>query len=199
MLPQTEGHYNLHEEHYCVARQLASWPEAQHRVKSRVIPFFYPNHLRHGRSVNIFSNNNITLTSQKVILDRIAPYFPALLQFAGIMGRFGLTMSLALFSDYLSILTGHLYVLHLVTTLMFGQLKSMSGSLWNLFRGKRFNVLRQRNDFWEYDVDQLLLGTILMTLIVFLSPTVLMYYMLFALVCFFFGKLSHFAVYLIFV
>lgn len=124
----------------------------------------------------------IQITSvMEAILERIAPYFPTLFQFAGFMGRFGVTMSLALCSDYLTILTGHLYMLHLVTALMFSQLKSMSGSLWNLFRGKRFNVLRQRNDFWEYDVDQLLLGTILMTLIVFVFPTVLMYYLLFAL------------------
>lgn len=113
----------------------------------------------------------------------MVPYLATLLWFTGVMGRFGATMSLALLSDYLSILTGHLYMLHLVTALMFSQLKSFSGSLWNLFRGKRFNVLRQRNDFWEYDLDQLLLGTILITLITFLFPTVAIYYMLFALVC----------------
>ncbi|KAJ3719658.1 hypothetical protein DFJ43DRAFT_735475 [Lentinula guzmanii] len=47
--------------------------------------------------------------------------------------------------------------------------------------GKRFNVLRNRTDSWEYDIDQLLFGTILFTLLAFLFPTVLAYYALFAL------------------
>lgn len=46
--------------------------------------------------------------------------------------------------------------------------------------GKRFNVLRNRLDSWDYDIDQLLLGTILFTLVAFLYPTVLTYYALFA-------------------
>lgn len=50
------------------------------------------------------------------------------------------------------------------------------------FTGKRYNVLRKRKDSWDYDVDQLVLGTILFTLVAFLSPTVVTYYALFALV-----------------
>lgn len=49
--------------------------------------------------------------------------------------------------------------------------------------GKRYNVLRNRTDTWEYDIDQLLFGTILFTLVAFLFPTVLAYYSLFAIVC----------------
>lgn len=52
-----------------------------------------------------------------------------------------------------------------------------------LFTGKRRNVLRNRTDSWDYDLDQLLLGTILFTLLAFLFPTVLVYYALFAMVC----------------
>lgn len=48
--------------------------------------------------------------------------------------------------------------------------------------GKRYNVLRKRKDSWDYDVDQLVLGTILFTLVAFLSPTIITYYALFALV-----------------
>jgi hypothetical protein len=48
--------------------------------------------------------------------------------------------------------------------------------------GKRYNVLRNRTDPWDYDVDQLLFGTILFTLLAFLFPTVLAYYLLFAVV-----------------
>jgi len=45
---------------------------------------------------------------------------------------------------------------------------------------KRYNALRNRTDSWDYDVDQLLFGTILFTLVAFLFPTVLAYYALFA-------------------
>jgi hypothetical protein len=48
--------------------------------------------------------------------------------------------------------------------------------------GKRYNVLRNRVDSWDYDVDQLLLGTILFTLVAFLFPTILAYYALFTTV-----------------
>ena len=42
--------------------------------------------------------------------------------------------------------------------------------------GKRYNILRSRQDTWDYDIDQLLLGTILFTLIAFLFPTIVTYY-----------------------
>jgi phosphatidylinositol glycan class Q protein len=47
--------------------------------------------------------------------------------------------------------------------------------------GKRYNVLRDRVDSWDYDLDQLLFGTILFTLVAFLFPTVTVYYALFAM------------------
>jgi len=43
-------------------------------------------------------------------------------------------------------------------------------------------VLRNRTDPWDYDVDQLLLGTMLFALVAYLFPTVLVYYILFAAV-----------------
>jgi len=50
-----------------------------------------------------------------------------------------------------------------------------------LLSGKRYNVLRDRIDNWDYDTDQLLFGTMLFTLVAFLFPTVLAYYILFAM------------------
>jgi phosphatidylinositol N-acetylglucosaminyltransferase subunit Q len=49
-------------------------------------------------------------------------------------------------------------------------------------QGKRYNVLRDRVDSWDYSIDQLVLGTMLFTLIAFLAPTIIVYYALFALV-----------------
>ncbi|KAG1720541.1 uncharacterized protein EDB91DRAFT_1034991, partial [Suillus paluster] len=45
---------------------------------------------------------------------------------------------------------------------------------------RRHNMLRNRTDPWDYNVDQLLLGTMLFTLVTYLFPTILVYYILFA-------------------
>jgi phosphatidylinositol glycan class Q protein len=75
-------------------------------------------------------------------------------------------------------------------------------SLWNLFRGeislgdpanaqcsgrvsppgKRWNALRDRVDSYDYELDQLFLGTLLFTISLFLLPTVSTYYLFFAMV-----------------
>ncbi|KAI0718601.1 Gpi1-domain-containing protein [Cerioporus squamosus] len=114
------------------------------------------------------------------ILRHASPYFPALIWIIGAGGCCGMTMIVSLLSDTLSVLTAHLYVCYYISATVFRQQLSLAGSLWNLFRGKRYNVLRNRIDTWDYDLDQLLLGTILFTLLAFLYPTVLTYYALFA-------------------
>ncbi|KAG8948278.1 phosphatidylinositol N-acetylglucosaminyltransferase subunit gpi1 [Tulasnella sp. 424] len=114
-------------------------------------------------------------------LETIVPRFPLLIALLGMSGRLGLTVILSIISDALSLLTVHVYCGYLVATAIFSQILSVFGSLWRLFRGKRRNVLRNRTDYWDYDLDQLLLGTILFTLLAFLFPTVLVYYALFAL------------------
>ena len=55
-------------------------------------------------------------------------------------------------------------------------------SLWRVFRGKKWNVLRKRVDTAIYDVDQLFVGTLLFTILLFLLPTTAMYYVVFATV-----------------
>ncbi|KAJ7078411.1 N-acetylglucosaminyl transferase component-domain-containing protein [Mycena belliarum] len=110
-----------------------------------------------------------------------APYLPRILYVFGVLSASGMTTGIALFSDLLALLTAHIYVCYLLSRVLYARLLRTGGSLWNLFRGKRFNVLRNRTDDWAYDTDQLLFGTILFTLLAFLFPTVLAYYALFAL------------------
>ncbi|KAG5651481.1 hypothetical protein H0H81_008512 [Sphagnurus paluster] len=90
-------------------------------------------------------------------------------------------MAISLFLDMLALLTAHIYVCYVISRVVYYRMLQTAGSLWNLFRGKRYNVLRNRTDSWEYDIDQLLFGTILFTLLAFLFPTVLAYYAIFAL------------------
>eukprot|EP00904_Undaria_pinnatifida_P008019 jgi/Undpi1/4347/HiC_scaffold_17.g07713.m1 len=53
---------------------------------------------------------------------------------------------------------------------------------WELFRGRKRNVLRRRVDTCMYDACQLLLGTLVFTVLSFLTPTVSVYYTFFCIV-----------------
>ncbi|KAJ2394259.1 pig-Q [Coemansia sp. RSA 2559] len=68
----------------------------------------------------------------------------------------------------------------MVATRIFHWILVTLSSLFNLFRGRKRNVLRNRIDSCDYDLDQLLIGTILFTLLTYLFPTVLVYYLTFA-------------------
>lgn len=90
-------------------------------------------------------------------------------------------MPIALFSDLLSMLTVHIYSFYIASARIFNWQLSIIISLFHLFRGKKRNVLRNRIDSCDYDLDQLLLGTILFTLLFFLLPTVIVFYLTFAI------------------
>ncbi|KAH7918519.1 Gpi1-domain-containing protein [Leucogyrophana mollusca] len=110
------------------------------------------------------------------------PMIPVTIGVVEIASCFGVTMVLSLLSDFLCLLTVHIHLCYVVSSTIYHHVLRLVGSLWNLFRaGKRYNVLRNRTDSWDYDVDQLLLGTILFTLVAHLFPTIMVYYALFAL------------------
>lgn len=111
----------------------------------------------------------------------VIPLTPTLLSALELGSAFGVTMALAMVCDLICIFMAHVQLCYLVSVTVYGHLLQLAASLWNLFRGQRHNVLRNRTDPWEYDVDQLLLGTILFTLVAYLFPTVLVYYILFAI------------------
>lgn len=89
-------------------------------------------------------------------------------------------MPIALVSDLLSLLTLHIYSFYVASARIFHWQLTIIISLFHLFRGKKHNVLRKRIDSCDYDLDQLLLGTILFTLLIFLLPTVVVFYIAFA-------------------
>lgn len=98
----------------------------------------------------------------------------------GCAGFAGASMPIALFSDLLSILTIHIYSFYIASARIFNWQLTIIISLFHLFRGRKRNVLRNRIDSCDYDLDQLLLGTILFTLLFFLLPTVIVFYLTFA-------------------
>lgn len=113
-------------------------------------------------------------------MSSLSPYLPRIIYCIGLSSFAGASMPIALFSDLLSILTLHIYSFYIASARIYNWQLSIIYSLFHLFRGKKINVLRKRTDSCDYDLDQLLIGTILFTLLIFLLPTVLVYYCLFA-------------------
>ncbi|KAL0140639.1 N-acetylglucosaminyl transferase component-domain-containing protein [Mucor lusitanicus] len=111
----------------------------------------------------------------------IEPFTPQIIHLIGLSGVFGVTMIISLSSDFLAFMTLHVYCFYMVAARIFNWQLVILSSLFNLFRGKKRNILRNRIDSCDYDLDQLLLGTSLFTLLTFLFPTILIYYLTFAL------------------
>jgi phosphatidylinositol N-acetylglucosaminyltransferase subunit Q len=113
-------------------------------------------------------------------IEALRPVLPRIIWFIGFSSFAGASMPIALFSDLLSILTLHIYSFYIASARIFNWQYTTLLSLFQLFRGKKHNVLRKRIDSCDYDLDQLLLGTILFTLLFFLLPTVVVFYITFA-------------------
>lgn len=106
----------------------------------------------------------------------------AVLALICVTGFSGASVMIAICSDVFSILTFQVYVLYVCSAFLYKAQLSVMRSFWALFAGKKYNVLRKRVDSHEYDLLQLLLGTLLFCSTFFLFPTVVMYYCFFATV-----------------
>ncbi|KAK3385005.1 N-acetylglucosaminyl transferase component-domain-containing protein [Podospora didyma] len=114
-------------------------------------------------------------------IEALRPALPHIIWVIGFSSFAGASMPIALFSDLLSILTIHIYSFYLASARIYHWQLNILISLFHLFRGKKHNVLRNRIDSCDYDLDQLLVGTILFTLLFFLLPTVVVFYLNFAI------------------
>ncbi|XP_044602840.1 phosphatidylinositol N-acetylglucosaminyltransferase subunit Q isoform X2 [Equus asinus] len=97
-----------------------------------------------------------------------------------VLGRFFL-YHIHLWINIIALLTFHIYCFYVYGARLYCMKICGLSSLWRLFRGKKWNVLRQRVDSCSYDLDQLFIGTLLFTILVFLLPTTALYYLVFTL------------------
>ncbi|XP_068434244.1 phosphatidylinositol N-acetylglucosaminyltransferase subunit Q [Clinocottus analis] len=111
----------------------------------------------------------------------LAPCVEAILWYGGLSACLGLTFALSLLSDMVALLTFHIYCFYVYGARLYCLKLYGLSSLWRLFRGKKWNVLRQRVDSCCYDLDQLFIGTLLFTVLLFLLPTTALYYLVFTL------------------
>lgn len=96
-------------------------------------------------------------------------------------GSMGITVQLAAIIDLVRVLSFHVAVIHRILAIQHHLQLSLISSLWNLFRGKKHNILRKRVDTCYYDHYQLLCGTILFAIAFFLLPSFAAYFYLFTL------------------
>ncbi|XP_007955642.1 phosphatidylinositol N-acetylglucosaminyltransferase subunit Q [Orycteropus afer afer] len=111
----------------------------------------------------------------------MSPFVERILWHVGLSACLGLTVALSLLSDITALLTFHIYCFYVYGARLYSLKTRGLSSLWRLFRGKKWNVLRQRVDSCSYDLDQLFIGTLLFTILVFLLPTTALYYLVFTL------------------
>lgn len=111
----------------------------------------------------------------------MSPFIEMILWYVGLSACLGLTFALSLLSDMVALLTFHIYCFYVYGARLYCMKVYGLSSLWRLFRGKKWNVLRQRVDSCSYDLDQLFIGTLLFTILLFLLPTTALYYLVFTL------------------
>ncbi|XP_046894760.1 phosphatidylinositol N-acetylglucosaminyltransferase subunit Q isoform X1 [Hypomesus transpacificus] len=111
----------------------------------------------------------------------MSPFIEMILWYVGLSACLGLTFAISLLSDMVALLTFHIYCFYVYGARLYCMKVYGLSSLWRLFRGKKWNVLRQRVDSCCYDLDQLFIGTLLFTILLFLLPTTALYYLVFTL------------------
>ena len=114
-------------------------------------------------------------------IDFIASYMTGILSLILLLSPFGVTVFLTALHDFLKFLNLCLICFFIFTLRIFTLQISALKSLARLFMGKKWNVLRKRVDSCDYDTSQLLMGTVLFTILLFLVPTTGMYFLIFLL------------------
>ncbi|KAJ1293466.1 hypothetical protein BS78_01G070300 [Paspalum vaginatum] len=93
----------------------------------------------------------------------------------------GLTAPVSFFIDIIQLATLHVTMLHwLISSLYSRQIQTVA-SLWRLFRGRKWNPLRQRLDSYDYTVEQHVVGSLLFTPVLLLIPTTSVFYVFFSI------------------
>ena len=115
----------------------------------------------------------------KAYITLIRPFLSLILDLLGFISFFGITFVLSFLSDLISLASIHIYCFYGYAARLYCFQLSGLISLWRLFRGKKWNSLKHRVDAYSYGHDQLFIGTVCFTILIFLLPTILLYYSVF--------------------
>lgn len=109
----------------------------------------------------------------------ISLYLPVFINLLFLLLPFGVTLSITALHDFLKFLNLCLICFFIISNRIFTLQVSALKSFGRLFMGKKWNILRKRVDSCDYDITQLLVGTIIFTILLFLLPTIAMYMLAF--------------------
>ncbi|CAK9183999.1 unnamed protein product [Ilex paraguariensis] len=112
-------------------------------------------------------------------VDFLFIYFIKGLAISGVL--FGMTTPAALLIDIISLATVHVSTLHCSISLLYSWQLHAIAALWRLFRGQKWNPLRQRLDSYEHTVEQHIVGSLLFTPLLLLLPTTSAFYIFFTI------------------
>nr|KYP47998.1 Phosphatidylinositol N-acetylglucosaminyltransferase subunit Q [Cajanus cajan] len=109
--------------------------------------------------------------------------FNYIIQGLSVLGiLFGFTVPAALVIDMIALATLHVSTLHWFISLVYSSQIQALAALWRLFRGRKWNPLRQRLDSFDYTVKQHIVGSLLFTPLLLLLPTTSVFYIFFSIV-----------------
>ena len=94
----------------------------------------------------------------------------------------GLSCLVALAADVLSVSTLHICLFYNSMGIAYETMLRVLHSLALLFQGQKWNTLRSRADTCEFELDQLLLGTLLFAITFFLFPNIFGFYIFFVVI-----------------
>jgi len=105
---------------------------------------------------------------------------PYLYQILSILCFFGISLVIGAICDFIRLLTIHLYCFYIYAARLFNWQIRLLIILFRLFCGKKQNPLRNnRLDSHLCDIDQLFIVTLTFTILLFLLPSIFMYYAVF--------------------
>ncbi|CAG9314150.1 gpi1 [Blepharisma stoltei] len=127
----------------------------------------------------IGKNILILIDSWNYVTTFLTKFEPEIVQLFAIFGVFGVSFQTALLSDLVDFCTLHIHYIYVFVGQVYSLQIQIIHSLCRLIIGNKKNVLKGRIDKGDYSVDEILLGTLIFTGLIFLYPTIAMYYLCF--------------------
>ena len=78
----------------------------------------------------------------------------------------------------LVVCSSHIFLLYTIVAYIYNYILKFLITLINLFNGKKFNIMRNRVDSNNFSIQEFYLGVLIVALILFLLPTLAMFYFL---------------------
>jgi len=92
------------------------------------------------------------------------------------LGLFGISVQFAAANDAVFVLCWWMLAIYSCFAKMYNVSLELFRMLFKLFRGRKFNILRRRDDNSSFGILELYLGVLIITLNFFLLPTVAVFY-----------------------